>query len=340
MVATLRILDFERLSQMDDCVETIAISPFDGRVAVGSLSGETWTIDVDGKVVLPDTHDFGVGALAWSPISPSLVSGGLDGLVRLLGDDGTCIQTFFGKGWVSAINWRLDGREFSAAIGKQVIRVSVSDDGNAVETARHSLNSTATCLAYTSNGQRLGVGSYGGISWFEEADEMVRHFPWKGAPLAISVSPNGKWVATGNQDASVHCWKLWAADDLQMSGYETKIQHLDWDPTSRYLALGSIADISLWDFSGRGPKGSTPIQLAGHARHLVALKYQPNSSMLMSAGAEGTICLWNPASDRRSLVANANIGEEPTCATWSKDGKSVFVGTALGGIFKVDVSEF
>jgi WD40 repeat protein len=340
MVATLRILNFERLSQMDDCVETIAISPLDGRMAVGSLSGETWTIDDEGKVVLPHTHDFGVGALAWSPISPTLVSGGLDGLVRLLGDDGTCIQTFLGKGWVSAIRWRLDGREFSAAIGKQVIRVSVSDDGNAVETARHSLDSTATCLAYTSNGQRLGVGSYGGISWFEEADEMVRHFPWKGAPLAISISPNGKWVATGNQDASVHCWKLWAADDLQMSGYETKIQHLEWDLTSRYLAVGSIADISLWDFSGRGPKGSTPIQLVGHARHLVALKYQPNSSILMSAGAEGTVCLWNPASGKKSLVANANIGEEPTCATWSKDGKSVFVGTALGGIFKVDVSEF
>jgi WD40 repeat protein len=338
MSKTHLIPEYSEIVRLRDCVETLSVSPIDGRIAAGSLAGEIAVIDSTDVHLLPYEHEFGVGAVAWSPNAAVLASGGLDGEVRIWSGDTNSELVARGKGWVADICWRSDGEEFAAAIGKQVVRIRVDSYGKCTEVLRHDFDSTASCLSYTINGQRLGVGSYGGVSWFETDAEPVRHFPWKGAPLAISMSPNGKWVATGNQDASIHCWKLWSGDDLQMSGYETKIQHLDWDPTSRYLAVGSVADISLWDFSGRGPKGSTPTQLAGHARHVVGLKYQPNSSLIMSAGAEGTVCFWQPSSGKRSLIASVNLGYEPTCASWSQDGSCVFVGTSLGGVFKVDAN--
>lgn len=336
MAASHQILEFTEIARLRDCIESVSISVVDDRIAAGSLAGDVMVISKANTFALPFEHDFGVGAVAWSPTSSVLATGGMDGVVRLWSDSNGHATVASGKGWVAGITWRQDGKEFAAAIGKQVVRLAVGGVADCNESARHDFESTATCLAYTTNGQRLGVGSYGGVSWFETGDKIVRHFPWKGAPLTISMSPNGKWVATGNQDASIHCWKLWSGDDLQMSGYETKIQHLDWDLNSRYLAVGSVADISLWDFSGRGPKGSKPIQLAGHARHVVALKYQPQSQLIMSVGAEGTVCIWKPSSGKQSLVANVNIGEEPTCATWSRDGLSIIVGTALGGVFEVD----
>jgi len=54
-------------------------------------------------------------------------------------------------------------------------------------------------------------------------------------------SPDGKWLVSGNQDPSVHLWIPEQDIELQMSGYETKVKHLAFDHTSRWLATGGGA---------------------------------------------------------------------------------------------------
>jgi WD40 repeat protein len=78
------------------------------------------------------------------------------------------------------------------------------------------------------------------VSWplFGVSQEAPqRRFEWKGSILRLAWSPNGRFVATGDQDSTVHFWFEEDRRDLQMSGYPTKVREL-WNAASRYLATG------------------------------------------------------------------------------------------------------
>ena len=72
-------------------------------------------------------------------------------------------------------------------------------------------------------------------------------------------SPDGKVLAHGNQDATVHFWYAQTGTDLQMSGYPTKVRELGWDFTSRYLATGGGRMPCVWDCQAgrRGRRGAS-----------------------------------------------------------------------------------
>lgn len=74
------------------------------------------------------------------------------------------------------------------------------------------------------------------------------------SPLRIACSPDGRMLAHGNQNSTVHIWYVDAAQELQMSGHLTKVKDLSWDPSGRYLATGGGTMPCIWD----GPRGHHP----------------------------------------------------------------------------------
>src|SRR5260221_14213499 len=44
-----------------------------------------------------------------------------------------------------------------------------------------------------------------------------------------------EYIATGDQDSTVHFWKVASGRDLMAQGYATKVRNLSWDSSSRYL---------------------------------------------------------------------------------------------------------
>jgi WD40 repeat protein len=53
--------------------------------------------------------------------------------------------------------------------------------------------------------------------------------------LALAIASTGRWITTGNQDATVHIWRARDGDELTMAGYPDKVTRLAFDPTGRYL---------------------------------------------------------------------------------------------------------
>ena len=323
--------------RVGDYVSALAWSADGSRLAVGSLDGTTAIVDDDGLVQHPPLHEFGVTQVAWSPTADLLATGGQDGRVRLWSAaDGTVLGEVTARGWCGDIVWRPDGAEFAAAIGNEVIRVAT--DGS--EHLRHGAHpSTVACLGYTPDGRHLGAGLYGGVWWYQGDTKPTKRFEWKGSLLALAIAPNGKWACSGNQDASVHCWRLWSGDELTMNGYPAKVEHLAWDDRSRLLAVGNLGEVTVWDFSGKGPKGSRPKQLDGHARRVADVGFQPLSTLLASAGADGRLCLWDPTASRRSLLASLQFDEEIACIAWSPAGDEIAVGLADGLVTLVEVDD-
>jgi WD40 repeat protein len=121
----------------------------------------------------------------------------------------------------------------------------------------------------------------------------VKSFQWKGSILVVAWSPDGNYMATGNQDASVHFWYRKSGRDLEMSGYPAKVRELSWDSGSRYLATGGSPLVTIWDCGGKGPAGTRPIQLEGHGGFLSAMTFQHKGSLLASGCQGGDVFLWS-----------------------------------------------
>jgi WD40 repeat protein len=126
----------------------------------------------------------------------------------------------------------------------------------------------------------------------------VTTYPYAGSHLALAIASTGRWITTGNQDATVHIWHARDGDELTMAGYPDKVTCLAFDPTGRYLANDGAPDVTVWDFAGKGPNGTSPRLLAAD-ESATALAWQPGATpVLATGGEEGNLTLWHPATGR------------------------------------------
>ncbi len=319
-------------------IEDLDISSDTATVAAASVSGEVilatpasnggWTQRTIAQ------HNAEATKSRFSPDGSLLATGANDGTVTIRDRLGETLSVITGKGWCRDLSWRPDGQQVAGAIGREVHR-SAADASSLLVHRDHP--TTVECLAWTNDGKHLGVGTYGGVWWYQGAPQPLRRFEWKGALLSLVIAPDDGWAVSGNQDASVHCWRLWrTGDELEMTGYPTKVQHLAFNPTGTHLAVGNLGEVTVWSFSGRGPRGTTPLQFGDHQRHIVALGYRPqNDNTLATVSADGLLCLWQPSTASSTPIATTHVDGEPSCMQWSSDGKLLYVGTAAGEVVAV-----
>jgi WD40 repeat protein len=145
----------------------------------------------------------------------------------------------------------------------------------------------------------------------------------------VAFSPNAKVMAAGMQDGSVHFWYLATGLDSQISGYGAKVPLIEWSANSRYLATGAGSEVIVWDFSGKGPEGSRPLELRGHTDRVTCLAFQPGGPFLASGGRDWRVSLWWPGKVNQSVDAQLT-SSDVTVVRFSPDGRLLAVGESNG----------
>ncbi len=328
-----------------DHIVGLGWSPDGARLAALTGSGALLILDArDGRAahMLPGAHAVGALAMDWS--AGGLATGGQDGKIRLWNpEEGTARATLEGapggrRAWVEQIRWSPDGTLLAATAGK-TLRVwnPAAGSEQCLEYSDHPSTLAAFCWRPDSKG--IGVGFYGGAALYRlgESDPYEKML-WKGSILSLAWSPNARYVAAGTQEATVNFWKLpyRPADRLNMSGYANKIKELAWDPTSRFLATGGSEEITVWDVSGKGPRGATPKRLLAHTKKVTVLCWQRRGGLLVSGDADGNAALWAPERLLKPLRENW-LGGAISAAAWSHDERAVAIGSASGGVMVWDV---
>jgi WD40 repeat protein len=308
----------------------------DGKlVAAAAVSGPIVVFDSNtgAKKFELAGHGFGTTAIAFQPNSHVLASAGQDGKLRLwdMSSGKETAKLEGGAAWVEKLAWSSNGEYLASGAGK---KLRLWKPGGEMVREYPSQASTISDIVWRNNSLDLTTACYGQVNvWSPESETPKRVLEHKGSILVVAWSPDGKHVAAGCQDATVHLWIYKSGEDLEMSGYPVKVRELAWDHTSRYLATGGGPIVMIWDFSGKGPAGSEPIQLIAHAedKSIALLTYQSAGPYLLSGGTDGTLALWHPGKVKRPL-AKSNLDGVVTAANWSPSDLRIVAASEQGTV--------
>jgi len=327
-------------SHIDDHVIGLAWSPDSRVLAAAGVSGPITLFDGETGAVVhtvsghtPDTM-----AISWHKDSQILASVGQDGKVRLwnrlTGEQ--CAEMSGGSSWVEQVAFSPHSDELVSAAGRK-LRL-----WNAAGELIHEYpdaNSTITDIKWKPDGSQFAISAYNGVVLYDpRAPEPLHRFEWQGSTLAIEWSPDGKYIATGDQDSTVHFWITDTGQDLQMWGYETKVLELAWNQNGRYLATGGGTRVIIWDCSGKGPAGTKPLLLEGHTHLIKHLTFQSRGTLLASGGNDGLLAIWETSKKHTSNMRSSAVFKHAIAGlAWSPDDSRMAVVDETGVVAVVQL---
>ena len=306
--------------------KAIAVAGGEGKVALARAEGETLSIETVGE------HLLGTLCVAWQPHGKAFATSGQDSAIGWWdGETGKQIRRWKPAPTpTQALAFSPTGEILASAAGKIV--TLWSPPGEKLH-AFAAAASTAVALAFDRPGTDLGVALNGelAVHRIEKARYETRRYKWPAACLTVNFSGNGRYLASGMADGSLHFWNRSSGKDSQMRGYDGKLELVGWSDNSRYLASCAGNELVLWDFGGKGPEGTRPIVLSGHTERVDTFAWQPSGEYLVSAGRDWRLTLWRPAKAKQPIDVQM-LDSEISVVRWSPDGKRLAAGEKKGRI--------
>ena len=299
------------------------------RAAFALGDGSVRLVGLGGGAAAPEPvelHDGAVLALASHPAG-GFVSGGDDGKVRRLGSDGSVATLAEHKqSWIEHLAVGSDG-SIDYAVGREIWRLA-PDGAQQAPLGPHP----STIAGLDRRDALLAAVHYNGVSLWDlaEAAPSPRRLEWKGSHIAVSLSPDGKFVATSLQDGEVHGWRLSNGTEMRMSGYPAKVKSLSWSHDASLLATSGNEMLVAWPFDGAGPEGRAPLEIAD-AKGALATRVACHPTLPLIAGgyASGWISLTDGATKRGARFQVSREGAI-SCLAWSPDGAHLIAGSEDG----------
>lgn len=255
-----------------------------------------------------------------------LVTGGDDGKVVALDASGEpkTLATDAKRRWVDSVALHADGT-LAWSAGKTAT----------VETPKGAkvldVPSTVGGLAFLPKGFRLAVAHYNGVSlWFPNMTGTPEFHEWKGSHLAVTSSPDARFLVTSMHESALHGWRLVDGKDMRMTGYPARVKSMSWSGDGKWLATSGADTVIMWPFQSKeGPMGKEP-RMIGQMKSLVtAVACHPRDPILAAGYADGTVLMVR-FDDGAEIVVRRATGNAVSALAWGGRGAVLALADEAG----------
>jgi hypothetical protein len=253
----------------------------------------------------PDT----VTAVAFSKNGKLLATGGADNQVRLWDPTTFKEQRQLGghRSRVTALVFIGDDKLVSGNFNPNDATYNTwTITGNQAVQASHQISSQVTCLAAAPDGTYQVVGQPNSILMLPINNPRGRvHFLNPGRKTtAMTFAADSKTLASAG-DKAVFTWDADSGKQLrQLTVDHDGPQSLTLSPDGKLLAAGCKDTVYLWDSAGK-----ERARMGGHRGAINAIAFSADGKMLASAGADGTVQVWDPVAGKLLKTLGKHKGQ-------------------------------
>lgn len=348
--STAKSQEFTRLWQqtLSDYVTALAwvpeASPAANSLIASSAAGEVALYRADGAapvncILLQSATEQAIDCVAIAADGQFVAAGGQDGQVKIWRLESSQAEPQLiaalenAPAWVDKLTWNPKQNLLAFSLGRYV---QVWDAAaNQVVTTLNFEHSSVLDLTWHPDGDRLTVAGYQGIKVWSASD-------WDDDPYFVNIpsastivawSPDGKYIASGNIDRTISVLE-WENPSIPwlMRGFPGKIRQLVWSDTALkrgapLLASSSSQSIVVWEKHADERVGWEGQVLGQHDDRIEAMHFQPGSSTLATAGADGWVVLWQKRRISQTLEGAPNGFSS---LLWHPKGHQLAAGGAGG----------
>jgi WD40 repeat protein len=181
--------------------------------------------------------------------------------------------------------------------------------------------STVGGVAFAPKGLRLGIAHYNGVTlWFPNMVAKPEVLEWAGSHLAVTFSPDNKFLVTAMHEPALHGWRLADGKHMRMTGYPARVRSISWSAGGKALATSGADSVIVWPFGSKdGPMGKEPGMLAPLKAKVTMVACHPKQDILACGYSDGTILMVR-MTDGAEILVRANKGEPVTALAWNAKG--------------------
>lgn len=270
----------------------VAASPRDGAIACGDAN-RTKIYLRDGRILNLEGHADWIKAIAFASDGSQLLSGSNDGSLKLwnatTGELISSQESFSAP--VRSVVFSPDGKLLASASKDGWVRIWSPSSGSLMR-AIPAHKREITSLTFSQDSKLIATSSYDGLAVLEASTgTAVRSFSQNGNTYAV-IAPDATFLASGSKDGDVTIWDLTTTHSRSFAiGTASAIRAMAISPNSRFLAAASEQRVVIWDL-----KSGKTVGPLDHTDTVLAIVFNSDGGVLVSAGGDSGIKLWNARS--------------------------------------------
>ena len=136
----------------------------------------------------------------------------------------------------------------------------------------------------------------------------------------VSLSPDGKTIASASPDQTVKLWDVHSGDRIKtLKGHDGKVMSARFSPDGKTLVSTSAdTTLRLWDAATGKPLKT----LTGHSKSVNNARFSPDGTTLVSSSSDNTLKLWD-AKTGAELRTFTGHGGTVTGVSFRADGQAI-----------------
>jgi WD40 repeat protein len=279
---------------------------------------------VNGAEVRRITHGLGVIGAQLLPDGRRLISASADGTARVwevLG--GYELADIYQAEEVDSLAFDPSGRLIAVPGEGSLVHLWNVADGTLSRIVDNE-GAEADVVDFDETGKLLAVGSSNGSVklWNPETGGLVLRLPTTSRKIveAVRFSPDGRFIAAGGWDDSVHLWRVNGESVWQGPALPNTVTSLAFSPDGGSIAVGCLDGIVRLVSAESGAEVARFTQ----GDQVWSVAFAPNGKILASASSDGRVQLWN-VSTRQPTFKFSNQGS--STIAFSPDGQFLAIAS-------------